>query len=191
MIEATLYFFTDLSFINTAYLGPSLFLVIPPVLTYVTKYQVTSSHTNACLVLDESNYTWQQQWLIRKRAGATGQGGGGTCLYGLPIFGRCISSFSINVGFVPTKMFVIPTTLKSNSENAGAPERKGTVTSPYHFFATRVVHKGRQPSLGVLISDVYRLEGSQKYQRLQFFLKHFPSKIKNSLYHPGKNKTFN
>ena len=98
--------------------------------------------------------------------------GGGTCLYGLPIFGRCISSFSINVGFVPTKMFVIPTTLKSNSENAGAPERKGTVTSPYHFFATRVVHKGRQPSLGVLISDVYRLEGSQKYQRLQFFLKH-------------------
>ena len=129
MIEATPYFFIDLSFINTAHLGPSLFLVIPPVLTYVTKYQVTSSHTNACLVLDESNNTWQQQWLIRKRAGAPGQGGGGaggTCPYGLSIFGR----------LVPTKMFVIPTTLKSNSDKCrGA----GMVTSPYHFFCKGAV----------------------------------------------------
>ena len=95
MIEATPYFFIDLSFINTAHLGPSLFLVIPPVLTYVTKYQVTSSHTNACLVLDESNNTWQQQWLIRKRAGAPVQGEL-RVHYGLPIFGRCINYFSIN-----------------------------------------------------------------------------------------------
>ena len=82
MIEATPYFFIDLSFINTAHLGPSLFLVIPPVLTYVTKYQVTSSHTNACLVLDESNNTWQQHNDIsenvqgsRKKGDKKGRGG--------------------------------------------------------------------------------------------------------------------
>ena len=77
--------------------------------------------------------------------GRRDKGEGVTCPYGLPIFGRCISSFSINgigtyyvqymLGLVPTKIFVIPTTLKSNSENAGAPERKGNVTSPSHFFA--------------------------------------------------------
>ena len=58
---------------------------------------------------------------VQGRRDKGGGGGGGTCPYGLSIFGR----------LVPTKMFVIPTTLKSNSDKCrGA----GMVTSPYHFF---------------------------------------------------------
>ena len=132
MIEATPYFFIDLSFINTAHLGPSLFLVIPPVLTYVTKYQVTSSHTNACLVLDESNNTWQQQWLIRKRAGAPGQGGGGRGALA-PMAYQFLADLS------PPKCLSFRRPWKAIQINAGAPEWS---LVPIIFFAKGPFFRG-------------------------------------------------